>query len=543
MRLLIVALALCILLQTDGAISTTTPTTADNNDDEAAIITDTDDTTANTAAADTAPPRHGPATTQELRASHPIPRSIKVSGQVPSFDWQPTEAFTHECVRNDQPVLLKQTAASTWPAMQKWDLDFFRALDLQYKGVQKTADFGKVFYPNHATPLSDVDVVADAYAPRVAGVVDLTSDVFFAALLNGTDEVVVVNKVDDKADNDKADDKSAAATKDEEEPATTHFHYAFTAQLDAVFDACVKAHPASAERVDKAAALARATAVAAGVDDGGDAAAAEAAANTYDPACVAVYRDVAPIAPLGVPHSKATARTQFRHRKTSVELAGDGSIRQPAYDEMHSVRAQVYGRARVLVFPPEAWERIYPFPMMHPGQRSAQVNFTRPDRAAFPHWRRAHAQEAILEPGDVLYVPPMWFTRTESLEPSVAVTVRSTFEAADLYTRVVEKSPVPVLAAWNAELRVQVRVARPSFSRLLIQLAFITCLSFIHCNLTIPSRHFFYSFRACVISLTTCSRRSTWASTRKSSCTRACCTAGTCTWAPTRATMSGGVSR
>jgi len=36
-------------------------------------------------------------------------------------------------------------------------------------------------------------------------------------------------------------------------------------------------------------------------------------------------------------------------------------------DISHNLYTQVYGSKRFLLFPPNAWERLYPWPHLHPG--------------------------------------------------------------------------------------------------------------------------------------------------------------------------------
>jgi hypothetical protein len=44
-----------------------------------------------------------------------------------------------------------------------------------------------------------------------------------------------------------------------------------------------------------------------------------------------------------------------------------------------------------------------------------QVDFERPDYARFPKFREARGQEAIVGPGDVLYIPIYWWHHIESV--------------------------------------------------------------------------------------------------------------------------------
>jgi hypothetical protein len=53
----------------------------------------------------------------------------------------------------------------------------------------------------------------------------------------------------------------------------------------------------------------------------------------------------------------------------------------------------------------------YLFPRIHPSGRMSQVDLSAINRSAFPRFENAatKAVEVLLEPGDVLYIPPYWF--------------------------------------------------------------------------------------------------------------------------------------
>lgn len=69
----------------------------------------------------------------------------------------------------------------------------------------------------------------------------------------------------------------------------------------------------------------------------------------------------------------------------------------------------------MILFPPSQFECLYPFPLYHPHDRQCQVNFENPDFERFPKFHNVRGQEAVLGPGDVLYLPMYWFHHFESL--------------------------------------------------------------------------------------------------------------------------------
>merc|ERR1719316_2092313 len=75
---------------------------------------------------------------------------------------------------------------------------------------------------------------------------------------------------------------------------------------------------------------------------------------------------------------------------------------------------QLRGRKRVVLFPPSDYVQCYPFPCGHPCDRHSMVNVARyrSDEAmqeVFPRFASARGHEAILQPGDLLYLPYGWW--------------------------------------------------------------------------------------------------------------------------------------
>jgi ribosomal protein L16 Arg81 hydroxylase len=62
---------------------------------------------------------------------------------------------------------------------------------------------------------------------------------------------------------------------------------------------------------------------------------------------------------------------------------------------------------------------------MHPLYQQSQVDFDQPDLDMFPEYASLDARTVVLEPGDVLYIPPFWWQHSETLSPSVSVSTWS----------------------------------------------------------------------------------------------------------------------
>lgn len=79
----------------------------------------------------------------------------------------------------------------------------------------------------------------------------------------------------------------------------------------------------------------------------------------------------------------------------------------------HAWLAQVAGRKRFLLFPPEDAAYLY----------EGEVDFDRPDLERWPLLARARPFEAVLHPGEVIFIPTGWLHRVVSLDSAISVTL------------------------------------------------------------------------------------------------------------------------
>jgi hypothetical protein len=88
-------------------------------------------------------------------------------------------------------------------------------------------------------------------------------------------------------------------------------------------------------------------------------------------------------------------------------------------DEWCNIACVVCGRRRFTLFPPEQVGNLYigPLDFAPTGAPLSLVDARQPDLARYPKFRDAlaAAQGAELEPGDAVYIPPLWWHHVESL--------------------------------------------------------------------------------------------------------------------------------
>ncbi len=98
---------------------------------------------------------------------------------------------------------------------------------------------------------------------------------------------------------------------------------------------------------------------------------------------------------------------------------GNRTIASCHYDAPNNLACCAVGRRRITVFPPEQIHNLYPGPLEPTpgGQAVSVVDLTDPDLARYPRFEQALAagQTAVLEPGDAIFVPSMWWHHVEGL--------------------------------------------------------------------------------------------------------------------------------
>lgn len=147
-------------------------------------------------------------------------------------------------------------------------------------------------------------------------------------------------------------------------------------------------------------------------------------------------------------------------------LGSPGVVAHTHHDEDPNWAAQIYGHKRWILSPPsEAW-KLYPYPHMHSFRSQSQVDFkTResidgrarasgslPDlddnKNLFPDFANITAFEALLSPGEIMYIPPFWFHRVVTEDTSIAVNTWSHIPGGSPHSEM-ELVPLPFERDWD----------------------------------------------------------------------------------------------
>lgn len=91
------------------------------------------------------------------------------------------------------------------------------------------------------------------------------------------------------------------------------------------------------------------------------------------------------------------------------------------YDDMHNVFAQVEGHKRFLLFNPAQFDALYPGPLNTRMESLSRCDLSRPDFRRFPKLAEVEYWEAVVGPGDLLFMPAYWWHQVSSLDMSVSV--------------------------------------------------------------------------------------------------------------------------
>jgi hypothetical protein len=108
----------------------------------------------------------------------------------------------------------------------------------------------------------------------------------------------------------------------------------------------------------------------------------------------------------------------------SLVMGSRGSKMQLHYDLDDNFLVQVHRRQQVFLFSPSQMRQLYLYPWIHPHRRRSQVTpLVHATDAQFPKISQIRGLEAMLDAGDVLYIPRNWGYHIDNYDPGIAVQV------------------------------------------------------------------------------------------------------------------------
>ncbi|AFZ23818.1 JmjC domain-containing protein [Cylindrospermum stagnale PCC 7417] len=89
-------------------------------------------------------------------------------------------------------------------------------------------------------------------------------------------------------------------------------------------------------------------------------------------------------------------------------------------DDYHNFNAQIFGEKIFLLFAPEEYKKLY-VEKINDGLWSSPINSQQPDLAKFPLFDELIGLKAVLNQGDILFIPAFWWHQAFSITTSINV--------------------------------------------------------------------------------------------------------------------------
>jgi len=112
----------------------------------------------------------------------------------------------------------------------------------------------------------------------------------------------------------------------------------------------------------------------------------------------------------------------------------------------HAFLMQIYGRKQYIVYSPDQTRFLYP--KAEKPNLSMLKDLDKPDLEKFPLFAQAVSSTFFLEPGELLFVPSLWWHTAKILTPSITVSINTVNGSnwGNLVNYVAERCPNPVVS-------------------------------------------------------------------------------------------------
>lgn len=110
-----------------------------------------------------------------------------------------------------------------------------------------------------------------------------------------------------------------------------------------------------------------------------------------------------------------------------------GTITPLHYDNVNIFMAQIYGRKKWTLIPPNC----KPFLYNHIGVYS-QIDCENPDYNKYPLFKKVKPIEVVLEPGEILFIPAKWWHHVKALDISISLSFTNFISPKDSKNKILE---------------------------------------------------------------------------------------------------------
>lgn len=123
------------------------------------------------------------------------------------------------------------------------------------------------------------------------------------------------------------------------------------------------------------------------------------------------------------------------------------------FDTYENFYVQLYGKKRFLIFSPSQGKNLYSFPFLHPSHAQSQLDVDHLNPGLYPNQQRAECMVADLIPGDILYLPPLYWHHVISTTVSIGVNAWSTSAQQERFNTAIQTSAKGLLHTWPTQVK------------------------------------------------------------------------------------------
>jgi cupin-like protein len=102
-------------------------------------------------------------------------------------------------------------------------------------------------------------------------------------------------------------------------------------------------------------------------------------------------------------------------------FGSSGVITTLHFDKSPNLFAQIHGTKRFTLFHPDQSKYLYPYPGDSDAPHLSFVDVEKPDFTKYPDYSMAVPESFDIQPGQMMFLPPLWWHHVESVTMSISV--------------------------------------------------------------------------------------------------------------------------